>query len=279
MGAAVGQKGAFNDINMTPLIDIVLVVLIIMMVNIPIQIEEMGLKVPGPPLAEPPPPCADCEQLVLALYEDGKLSAMGVSGIGMALNREVMTEQTALFEMTRRLRSMAKKDVFIDAAAGVPYGKVVEAVDLAREAGAANVGLAKMKDAGPLEPVRVHAGTMPRGIFIGSPLVRGGITEKKADEAIQPLKAAMTQCYFTALGSNPSLTGTIGLYFEVGPNGETGFQEEAKSYLKPPSIEKDDVGDGGLHTCMEGLLPQVKFEALGEGKTAWIRYSILFSPG
>ena len=116
MGAAVGTKGAFSDINMTPLIDIVLVVLIIMMVNIPIQIEEMGLKVPGPPLTTPPPPCTDCEQLVLALYEDGKLASMGVSGVGMALNREVMNEQTALFEMTRRLRSMANKNVFIDAA-------------------------------------------------------------------------------------------------------------------------------------------------------------------
>lgn len=271
MGASVGQKGAFNDINMTPLIDIVLVVLIIMMVNIPIQIEEMGLKVPGPPLVPPPPPCVEnCEQLVLALYDDGRL----------ALNREVMSEQNALYEMTRRLRSMAKKDVFIDASYKVPYGKVVESVDLAREAGAANVGLAKMKDTGPLEPTRVSAGSgMPRGIFIGSPLVRGGITEKKADESIQPLKGALTQCYLTALGGDPTLTGSIGLYFEVGPNGETGFQEEAKSYLKVPVVEKDDVGDAGLKACIEGLLPSVKFEALGEGKTAWIRYTLLFSPG
>jgi len=52
MGAQLGTKGAISDINMTPLIDIVLVVLIIMMVNIPIQIEEMGLKLPSnvPPL-------------------------------------------------------------------------------------------------------------------------------------------------------------------------------------------------------------------------------------
>jgi biopolymer transport protein TolR len=270
MGASVGQKGAFNDINMTPLIDIVLVVLIIMMVNIPIQIEEMGLKVPGPVTTPPPTPPPDAEQLVLALYEDGR----------MALNREVMSEQNALYEMTRRLRSMTNKNVFVDAHEKVPYGTVVSMVDLAREAGAANVGLAKMKPTGPLEPLRVSAGSgMPRGIFIGSPLVRGGITEKKADEAIQPLKGAMTQCYLTELASSPQLTGSLGLYFEVGPDGETGITEEAKKFLKPPAVEKDDVGDAELKACIEALLPSVRYEALGEGKTAWIRYTILFSPG
>ena len=47
MGAQLGGSGAFNDINMTPLIDIVLVVLIIMMVSIPIQVNELGVKVRG----------------------------------------------------------------------------------------------------------------------------------------------------------------------------------------------------------------------------------------
>ena len=39
-----------------------------------------------------------------------------------------------------------------------------------------------------------------------------------------------------------------------------------------PGRPKDDgKGDAGLKACIEGLLPSVKFEALGEGKTAWIR--------
>ena len=48
MGAKVGTDGAFDDMNLTPLIDVVLVVLIIMMVSIPIQVQEMGIKVPDP---------------------------------------------------------------------------------------------------------------------------------------------------------------------------------------------------------------------------------------
>lgn len=268
MGAAVGQKGAFNDINMTPLIDIVLVVLIIMMVNIPIQIEEMSLKLPSPTPPVTPPPETDTDQLVIAMYEDGRV----------ALNRAVSSEQNMLYEMTRRLRGMAKKDVFIDAAAAVPYGKVVDMVDLARNAGAANVGLAKLKPEGPLAPTSVAEGSgMPRGIFIGSPLVRGEMTEKRADDAIQPLKATLTQCYLSALAGHPGLTGSHTVYLEVGPNGEIG--SETVTYLKAPYVEKDEVGDEALKTCVEQTMVAIRFPSLGEGKTAWVRYPLLYSPG
>ena len=103
MGAKLGG-GGFDDINMTPLIDIVLVVLIIMMVNIPISVEEMGVKLPGrqdAPRVDQPP----ADQLVIAVYEDGDL----------ALNRKIMQEESLFYEITRRLRPMAKKNVFIDA--------------------------------------------------------------------------------------------------------------------------------------------------------------------
>lgn len=258
MGAQLGGKGAMSEINMTPLIDIVLVVLIIMMVNIPIQIEEMGLKLPSSekPINPPPP---DAEQLVVAMYEDGTV----------ALNRRLMAEQKMLYELTRRLRPMAKKNVFIDAAAGVPYGRVVDLVDLAREAGAANVGLAKMKPEGPLPATEVDAGAAPRGITVGVS-VRGEITEKKADEVFQPLTGSVRQCFFQRLGSRPDLTGNMVIYVEVGPQGEL---------LKEPEIEKDAVGDLELRDCIKGLLPALKFEPLGDQKTAWVRYSVLFSPG
>lgn len=268
MGAAVGQKGAFNDINMTPLIDIVLVVLIIMMVNIPIQIEEMSLKLPSPIPPPTPPPDTPSEQLVIAMYDDGRV----------ALNRAVSSEQNMLYEMTRRLRSMPNKNVFIDAATKVPYGRVVDMVDLARNAGAANVGLAKMKPEGPLPPTSVAAGSgMPRGIFLGSPLVRGEMTEKKADDAIQPLKGALTQCYLQRLAANGGLTGSHTVYVEVGPQGEIG--SETVDYLKVPYVEKDEVGDAELKACVEGVVKQLKFAPLGDGKTCWIRYPLLYSPG
>lgn len=267
MGAQLGGKGAFTEINMTPLIDIVLVVLIIMMVNIPIQIEEMGLKLPNPnppPIVDPPP---DSEQLVVAIY---KPEAEGKEP-QIALNRRIMSKQEMLYEITRRLRPMTNKNVFIDADKDVPYGEVVKMVDLGRAAGAANVGLAKMKDEGPLPATSVSAGSgMPKGILLGSPQVRGEITEKLADGSIQPLKGSIQQCYLGRLSERSDLTGNYIVYVEVGPKGEL---------LKPPEVETDTLQDLPLRDCITALLPSLKYAPLGDGKTAWIRYPILFSPG
>ena len=260
MGMKLHSKGAMSDINMTPLIDIVLVVLIIMMVNIPIQIEEMGLKLPSP-IVPPEPPPPDTEQLVIAIYQDGQI----------ALNRKAMSEPEMLYEAGRRLRPMAKKNVFVDAHPDVPYGRVVDMVDLAREAGAANVGLAKLKEEGPLPITSVSPGSgMPRGIFLTGAQVRGEMTELQADNAIQPLKGQIESCYATRLARRPDLAGSMVLYVEVGPQGEL---------LTPPIVERDSTNDLELRQCVEALLPQLKYRALGEQKTAWIRYTILFSSG
>lgn len=260
MGAQLGGEGAMSEINMTPLIDIVLVVLIIMMVNIPIQIEEMGVKLPGPPREVQTPP-SDVEQLVIALYEDEKV----------ALNRKVMAEDKMLYELGRRLRPMAKKNVFIDAHAVVPYGRVVDMVDLAREAGAERVGLARMKESGPLSPTDVDAGGMPRGVFPGSPDVVGAMTEKQADAVLQKVMPRIKQCYMSRLAQRSDLAGSIVLKFEVGPRGLEEMGE--------PEIVKDGVGDLDLRDCLKELLPSFPFTGLGEQKTAAVRYSLLFSPG
>jgi biopolymer transport protein ExbD len=266
MGAALGGKGGFNDINVTPLIDIVLVVLIVMMVNIPIQIEEMGLKLPSSQLT-PPPDVPITDQLVIAVYAPESEGAEPK----IALNRRIMGEEEMKYEITRRLRPMANKNVFIDAHHDVLYERIVDMVDLARAAGAAQVGLAKMKEEGPLPATEVSSGAgMPRGILLGSPQVRGEITEVVADESIQPLKGNIEQCYMQRLGANPTLTGSIGVYAEVGPQGEL---------LTPPTIESDSTGDPELGKCILPLLPNLRFRPLGEGKTAWVRYPILFSPG
>ncbi|MEQ1568447.1 MAG: biopolymer transporter ExbD [Myxococcota bacterium] len=258
-----------SDINMTPLIDIVLVVLIIMMVNIPIQIEALGLKLPGlnpPPTTDLPPP----DQLVISVYKPEKEG----DAPKIALNRKIMGQQEMEIEITRRLKPMANKNVFVDADKVVPYGLVVDMVDLSRKCGAVNVGLAKMKEEGPLPATSVSVGAgMPRGVILGSPRVVGAITEAKAYESIAPLEGSLTQCYLQRLAVRPDLTGTLVIKAEVGPSGEL---------LSEPSIETDEVGDADLATCVTGLLPNLRFgplKAVGDFTTAGIRYSVLFSPG
>lgn len=264
MGASLGGGGGpVADMNLTPLIDIVLVVLIIMMVNIPIQIEEMNLKVPGPKPENPPPPPKDPpEQLVIALYDNGDI----------ALNRRLMKEQVLEYEVSRRLRPMAKKIVFIDSDPEVDYGRVVDMVDLARGAGAATVGLARLKDSGPLKATSVAPGSLPKGVIKGSVNCVGKFGETEADPIIDPLMGSVTACYNTALAAKPDLSGSIRVRVVLGPQGE--FMEE-------PNLEPgpDMKGETEMLECITALLPSMKFPPLGEGNTAVCRYPLLFSPG
>ena len=260
MGASLGGgDGPVADMNLTPLIDIVLVVLIIMMVNIPIQIEEMGVKLPSskpPPKTDSPPP----EQLVDAMYADGDV----------ALNRRMMTREVLFYELTRRLRPLAKKRVFVDADSTVKYGDVVGMVDLSREAGASMVGLARMKEAGPLPATSVAPGALPRGVIPGSPKCSGALGEAEADRVLKPLLGNIQQCYFTELATQPELSGHLTIRAVVGPNGE---------HMEPPTISSGDLESDAVRECITEILPNLKYPALGSGKTAIALHPILFSSG
>lgn len=261
MGAKVGvAKGAVSDLNLTPLIDIVLVVLIIMMVNIPIQIDEMGIKLPSNEVPNPPPP-PNPDQLVVAIYEDGRF----------ALNRRVMSEDVLVYELTRRLGPMANKNVFIDGAAKAPYGSIVHLVDVARESGAVMVGLAKLKDTGPLEPTSVAPGAMPKGVVLGTPRVVGDIEQSAAMKAMTPLKSSFEGCYATRLAAIPDLSGRLQVKAVIGPQGE---------HMEPPSLaEGGTIEDAELIACVTPYLPNLRFDPLGPSKTAVALFPILFSPG
>jgi biopolymer transport protein ExbD len=144
MGAKVGgSKKGMDEINVTPLIDVVLVLLIIFMVMTPKKIQNMASNLPPEDTEEPPPPPPDKppDQLMLAVYADGTT----------ALNLEPFTSDDALRDiLERRLAAKDKKTVFVDAHPDAPYGRVVSVMDLARDAGADKIGFADLKDEGPV---------------------------------------------------------------------------------------------------------------------------------
>jgi biopolymer transport protein ExbD len=228
------------------------------MVNIPIQVEQMGVKLPAE-LENPPPPPPNAEQLVIAAYEDGKI----------ALNRTVYAEDQLFEQVTLRLRSMTNKIVFVDAHPTVLYGHVIDLVDLAKEAGAEKVGFAKLKETGPASWTEVGVGGLPRGVYTGSPGVGGAMTEKMADTRLKTLVPSIEACYATALGTNPSIGGRVVVQVDVGPNGEIMGSELVSS----------TVGDEGLPKCILSKVPSLTFEPLGDQQTARIHYPIVFSPG
>lgn len=258
MGAKLGGSGQMAEINMTPLIDIVLVVLIIMMVNIPIQVEQLGVKLPS---TEPPPPQQEPnpDQLVIMMYEDGKI----------ALNKMLMDEGTMFAELTRRLRPMSKKVVFVDAFPTITFERVMDLVDLAKEAGTEKVSFTKMKEEGPASPTGAWAGTLPRGILPGSPGVVGAMTEKQADDQFKPMLPQIEACYAAALGLNPAFEGHIVFQVDVGPQGE----------VMGTGVVTRSVEDAAFEQCVLERIPGLRYEALGPGKTARIHYPILLSKG
>ena len=144
------QAGKMDEINVTPLIDVVLVLLIIFMVLTPIKIQNMASNLPPVDPPETPPDQPPDDQLLVAVYTDGTLS----------LNLREAADDVLMSELKLRLRGKSSKTVFVDAAPGANYGRVVRVMDMIRDQGAEKVGFAEMKEEGP---VRVPQGTVLPG--------------------------------------------------------------------------------------------------------------------
>jgi biopolymer transport protein ExbD len=127
----VGGSGSMrSDINVTPLVDVVLVLLIIFMVITPVV--QMGYLVKVPPKAPANlPPSAVQDQIILRLISDGRVM----------INKEEMTMEQFPNRVRELLRGNTAKMVFFSGARDVDYETTMKFLDLARAAGAKNIGI------------------------------------------------------------------------------------------------------------------------------------------
>ncbi|WP_394843163.1 biopolymer transporter ExbD [Pendulispora brunnea] len=123
---------ANSDINITPLVDIVLVLLIIFMVVTPLLEKDILVRIPNSEQA--PPDNVPSDQIVVHVKNGGKLD----------INVREVTENDYVAELKKRLdpRQESERVVFFVAEEQANYGRLVWAVDAAKVAGAETVGIA-----------------------------------------------------------------------------------------------------------------------------------------
>jgi biopolymer transport protein TolR len=127
MGGGGGPK---SEINVTPLVDVVLVLLIIFMVVQPLL--QMGYTVQVPPNSStPPPPEASKDQIIVTV----------TANKDVYLNKERIELQNLPIRLQEVLRNRGSKVVFFSADDGVNYGKAMEVMDTVRNNGAKNIGI------------------------------------------------------------------------------------------------------------------------------------------
>ena len=132
MGMAVGgQGGPKSDINMTPMIDVLLVLIIIFMVITPLTPKGLEALVPQPPPPNSKPTLADERTVVIVIDKNHNFK----------INQEDTTEDKLGARLEEIFKTRAERVVFVKGDPDLEFQWVAQAIDIAHGAGIDKVGL------------------------------------------------------------------------------------------------------------------------------------------
>jgi biopolymer transport protein ExbD len=134
MGMTVGKRGVSADMNVTPMIDILLVLLIIFMVMTPILMKQHIVDVPKRSEVDLPPEATQ-EQTVLTFTRDGKLF----------INQTVVEKTDLSKQLTERFENRREKTIFLNFDPEANYGEATRIIDITRNAGLTKLAIVMQK--------------------------------------------------------------------------------------------------------------------------------------
>ncbi len=120
------KRGQMAEINMTPLIDVMLVLLIIFMVAAPMLTTGVDVNLPESRTGKN----LESEALVVTLVRDGRIE----------FEKRFVQEGVLKAELRQLAAASRKRPVLVRADLNIPYGRVITVVDAIREAGFTQVG-------------------------------------------------------------------------------------------------------------------------------------------